>query len=101
MSGPKKKQISKQAAAIQLPPKNKPFYSTPSFLYSLLFVFGCLLYINTIHHDFAYDDVVVVSGNRFTLEGFKGIPSLFKNDLFAGASSSNHTISIEGGRYRP
>jgi hypothetical protein len=42
----------------------------------ILGVFALALYANTLGHSFAFDDMVVVQGNRFTQQGFAGIPRI-------------------------
>ncbi|MFH1004859.1 MAG: tetratricopeptide repeat protein [Bacteroidota bacterium] len=69
------------------------------WIYIFLFVFAIGLYLNTLNHDFAFDDSVVITGNKFTKQGTKGIYELVTNDLFAGIYG--RALDLEGGRYRP
>ena len=39
------------------------------------------LYFNTLGHQYAFDDSIVITGNSFTLEGFAGIGDLMTPDL--------------------
>jgi tetratricopeptide (TPR) repeat protein len=57
--------------------------------------FAC--YGNTIPNDFAYDDAVVITENKFTQRGIAGIPDIFRNNTFAG--SYENVPMLE--RYRP
>jgi tetratricopeptide (TPR) repeat protein len=58
------------------------------------------LYANTLGFDYALDDHIVVTDNRFTHEGLAGIPAIFAHDSMAGYYGTN-TIPVAGGRYRP
>ena len=77
-------------------------------------VFVFALYGNTLNHSFVLDDTMVITLNRFTQQGIKGIPSILKYDTFAGvlmavyedsaieADPLNKNLTIvAGGRYRP
>lgn len=67
--------------------------------YIFLFVFAVLLYANTLNHKFAFDDSVVITGNKYTLQGFDGIKTLATKDLFFGIYGNS--LDLEGGRWRP
>src|ERR1035437_10652562 len=73
----------------------------PSFrwAYIFLFVFAVVLYANTLNHKFAFDDSVVITGNKYTLQGFEGIKTLATKDLFYGIYGN--ALDLEGGRWRP
>ena len=72
-----------------------------------------ILYGNTLNHFYALDDVMVLTNNRFTQQGIKGIPDLLKYDSFVGdflslydddmtADRLNRELAYNvGGRYRP
>jgi tetratricopeptide (TPR) repeat protein len=63
---------------------------------------GFVLYINTLGHDFALDDAIVITENMFTTEGVSGIPGLLKNDTFYGFfKEEGKSRLVAGGRYRP
>ncbi len=78
--------------SLQNPPKYLP--------HTLLFLFGFLLYANTFTFEFALDDKIVISHNSFTKKGIKGIPEIFKNEVFTGFFGKKKNL-VEGGRYRP
>lgn len=63
-------------------------------------VLGFVLYANTIGHDYALDDAIVITQNKFTKKGFEGIPDLFKYDTFTGFFGVEKNL-VAGGRYRP
>src|SRR5690606_20899622 len=68
----------------------------------ILFTRGALLYANTLRHDYAVDDAIVIYDNEFTTKGVSGIPSLLKYDTFRGFFKVEGKESlVSGGRYRP
>lgn len=63
---------------------------------------GVLLYVNTLGHQYALDDAIVITENMFTTDGFKGIPGLLKYDTFYGFFKEEGKAQlVAGGRYRP
>ena len=67
----------------------------------LLFtICGFLLYGNTIGHDFALDDAIVIQDNEFTKKGLQGIWDQLTNDQFTGFYGVKKEL-VSGGRYRP
>ncbi len=68
----------------------------------LITAFAFLLYANTLSHDFAQDDAIVITDNMFTVEGVSGIPGLLTNDTFFGFfKEEGKEKLVSGGRYRP
>ena len=65
-----------------------------------LFIFGFLLYANTIGHDYTVDDAIVITDNDFVKEGFGGIGKILRNDTFLGFFKVEKSL-VAGGRYRP
>lgn len=59
-----------------------------------------LLYINTIGHDYAQDDAIVITENEFTTQGISGIDDIFANESFVGYFKQQKSI-LAGSRYRP
>jgi len=55
---------------------------------------GFLLYANTIPNLYALDDIMIITKNKFILQGFKGIPALFSIDIW-------HFGNVTLGYYRP
>ena len=49
----------------------------PYALYLLLFLMAFLLYANTIPHEYAWDDKIVIEKNPRVRQGISGIPDLF------------------------
>ena len=68
----------------------------------IVFVFGFLLYANTLGHDFTQDDAIVIYDNMYTTQGVKGIGGLFSKDTFFGFFKEEGKANlVSGGRYRP
>ncbi|HFA48970.1 MAG TPA: tetratricopeptide repeat protein [Bacteroidetes bacterium] len=94
----RKKPVSKKTAqAVALPDTN--FIRRYSWI---IFAFGVLLYLNTLRHNYAVDDAIVIYDNEFTTKGVAGIPDLLKYDSFRGFFKVEGKASlVSGGRYRP
>ena len=78
------------------------FFNNTGLQSILLFVFGFLLYANTLTHGFVQDDAIVITDNMFTTQGVKGIPGILSKDTFFGffKVEGKETL-VSGGRYRP
>ena len=59
-----------------------------------------MLYGNTLTHEFALDDAIVINDNSFTKKGFAGIWDQLSNDQFMGFYGEKKEL-VSGGRYRP
>lgn len=66
----------------------------------MLFILSILLYANTLTHDYALDDSLVITKNVFTKKGLEGLPEIFTLDSFTGFFGKHQTL-VAGGRYRP
>lgn len=66
----------------------------------LIFVLSCALYANTLFHQYAVDDSIVILRNKFTKKGFAGMPGIWGEDTFTGFFGSKRNL-VAGGRYRP
>jgi tetratricopeptide (TPR) repeat protein len=66
----------------------------------LVFLSGMMLYANSVANDYAMDDLMVITSNKFTARGVSGIPDLYKYDTFVGFFDDQKTV-VAGGRYRP
>lgn len=67
-----------------------------------IFFLGCLLYANTLGHDYTQDDAIVIYDNMYTTQGVKGIPGLLTRDTFFGFFKvEGKSRLVQGGRYRP
>ena len=69
-------------------------------IYGLIVLISFIVYGNTLGHEYALDDVYVITQNNFTKQGLAGIPDIFSSDQFAGKYGSGKNIVV-GGRYRP
>ena len=80
--------------------------------YIIFCIFGIILYANSLTNDFALDDAIVITKNKFTQKGVAGIGEIFKYDTFTGfwlTSEKDKTAEqiqrekklVVGGRYRP
>lgn len=63
-------------------------------------MFCFLLYGNTLSHDYALDDTIVITKNDFTKQGIQGIPEILSHDSFTGFFGEEKNL-VTGGRYRP
>jgi len=89
--------------------KNKTAGWIPHLVFAIL---AFILYSNTLNHFFVFDDEVVITKNSFTQKGIKGIPDIFKYDLYIGLLVNLYPEKtaeqfreefkmVAGGRYRP
>lgn len=69
------------------------------FLIIILLTF--ILYGNTLFHDYALDDAIVIIENEYTLSGFEGIGNIFSEEFFSGFFDEKDKNLVAGGRYRP
>ncbi len=60
-----------------------------------LFLFGILLYANTINHDYVLDDAAAITKNKIVQRGVDGIPELLKTGFYYGYFGYNNNL------YRP
>ncbi|HNQ68326.1 MAG TPA: tetratricopeptide repeat protein [Bacteroidales bacterium] len=113
MSKAKNKPKPKQTVATeQKPIPTKKGLSFDWKIFLVLGIFAFILYGNTLNHDYALDDAIVITNNQFTQKGIDGIPDIFKYDTFVGfwlTSYKDRTAEqiqeekklVAGGRYRP
>ena len=71
----------------------------PGYAGWLIFAFAFLLYANTLDLKFALDDSLMITENKYTVSGIKGIPDILSHDAFEGFLGKNNLLP--GGRYRP
>ncbi len=76
------------------------FFTNKKLHLILLFIFGFLLYANTIPHDYTVDDAIVITDNDFVKKGVAGIREILGNDTFLGFFKVEKNL-VAGGRYRP
>jgi len=75
-----------------------PFNWKPALLLGLI---AFLLYSNTLNHEFAFDDSLVITENKITQKGFAGIAELASSDFFKGTYGDDKGDELSGGRWRP
>ena len=68
---------------------------------AIVSILACIVYLNTLGHEFVLDDAIVVSENVFTQDGIAGWPDLLTNDTFYGFFQADKGNLVSGGRYRP
>ncbi|WP_420459706.1 hypothetical protein [Neolewinella sp.] len=79
-----------------------PWYRQARIQAISLFALGFLLYANTLGHDFALDDAIVITNNTVVQRGVAGWPALFTHDSFYGFfGEQERGALVAGGRYRP
>jgi tetratricopeptide (TPR) repeat protein len=79
---------------------NTPAKQDSKLPFLLAFLFGFILYANTIPFNYALDDKIYITSNSFTKQGLDGLGEIWSNDLMTGFFGSKKNL-VEGGRYRP
>lgn len=99
----KKQKIKKRTTTTQITPSTTSSWLTNTRLHKwVIFTLACLLYANTLTHDYTQDDAIVIYDNMFTTKGFEGIPGILKYDTFYGFFKTEGKAKlVAGGRYRP
>jgi tetratricopeptide (TPR) repeat protein len=68
----------------------------------IIIAVSCILvYSNTIQHDYASDDQMVIFDNKFVTAGTDSIGRILTTDAFEGFFGERGSQLISGGRYRP
>ena len=81
---------------------NLPWYRRSRLQGVGLFVLSCLVYANTLGHDYALDDAIVITDNTVVQRGVAGWVDLFTHDTFYGFfGEEDRAALVAGGRYRP
>jgi len=65
-----------------------------------LFVAITIAYANSLFNEYALDDAIVITDNKFTKKGFDGLTDIFSYDSFTGFFGKEKDL-VAGGRYRP
>lgn len=66
----------------------------------ILLVITLLVYGNTLNNQYALDDAIVVTENKFVQKGLDGIDEIFTTESFTGFFGFDKKL-VAGGRYRP
>lgn len=84
------------------PSAELPWYRIARFQAIGLFLLSFLLYANTLGHDYALDDAIVLTDNEIVQRGVSGWGELFGHDTFYGFFMDDGKAGlVAGGRYRP
>lgn len=94
-----RRQPAREAVSIPAPPKGTGKFSLIQKQNLFLIILALGLYANTLGHDFALDDALFITQNKFTLKGVDGIPEIMSSDAFVGLFGNANLLP--GGRYRP
>jgi len=71
------------------------------YKYLSVIILTFILYGNTLFHDYALDDTMVIVENEYTMSGFKGLDEIFTENFFSGLFERKNINLVAGGRYRP
>ncbi len=66
----------------------------------VLMLLAAVLYANTLSHDYALDDKIVITNNQFTQKGLAGIADHLTTESFVGFFGKRKEL-VAGARYRP
>jgi tetratricopeptide (TPR) repeat protein len=70
------------------------------FIWLIAFAGSFVLYGNTLFHQYALDDAIVITQNEYTKKGISGISEILTTDSFTGFFGEQKNL-VAGGRYRP
>lgn len=70
------------------------------FIWLIAFAGSFILYGNTLFHQYALDDAIVITQNEYTKKGISGISEILTTDSFTGFFGQQKNL-VAGGRYRP
>lgn len=91
---PVKKTSKTQLPEVMIAPST-PLKSLLGYI-AFLAVVAISLYLGSVNHDFAYDDMSVVKNNRFIQQGIDGFGNILKTQYFAGYNPDMNAMA-----YRP
>jgi protein O-mannosyl-transferase len=91
--------VSKPSKAVVAVSKTS-FFKENALVLVVLSVLAFGLYASTIRFDYALDDTMVITSNKFTQRGFDGIGDIFRYESFRGYFGEQKNL-LEGDRYRP
>jgi hypothetical protein len=66
----------------------------------LVGILAAAIYLPTISFDYAFDDMLLITRNRYTQAGLRGWAEILTHDSFAGFFEGPENY-LPGGRYRP
>ena len=91
--------VSKPSKTVMTSSKTS-FFKENALVLVVLSVLAFGLYASTVRFDYALDDTMVITGNKFTQRGFDGIGDIFRYESFRGYFGEQKNL-LEGDRYRP
>lgn len=92
----KKEQSVIKQTNVSVPVLNKPRNNKLKFQLSFfLGILAFILYANTLKHDYAFDDALVITENSIVQKGAAAIPEILQTNYVAGRNHSTSTM------YRP
>jgi len=97
---PKPKKTVKASTPLKEASFTNSFWVNKKMHLIVICVISCLLYANTLTHQYAVDDSIVILRNKFTKKGFAGMSGIFGEDTFTGFFGTKRNL-VAGGRYRP
>lgn len=98
----KKLKKSRKKVSVSEPPSKLPWQRNTKWHRIFIVALGLILYANTLGHNYAQDDAIVIYDNMFVQEGISGIPGLLSKDTFFGFFKEEGKANlVSGGRYRP
>ncbi len=66
----------------------------------IFLIVSFILFGNTMGNRYCLDDAIVITQNKFTQQGLKGIDDIFANESFTGFFGESKAL-VSGARYRP
>lgn len=94
---PKKSSAKSSTPAKQAGLNKGKFDKTP---YLFIFFFAFAIYANSLVNQYALDDRLTITENKFTTKGVHGIVDILSYDTFVGFFGRAQKL-VAGGRYRP
>ena len=95
----KAKQAAKASPKVEIAPKQRAWLP-----YAVIMALTFLLYANTLKHEYALDDAIVITNNSYTQLAKKdlggSLSKIFTTEAFEGYFGRKTNL-VEGGRYRP
>jgi hypothetical protein len=99
---PMAKQSTQKKGKTLTPMKGLPWYQQVRIQLLVVFLVAAGVYVNTLGHDYALDDAIVITDNVIVQQGISGWGELFTYDTFYGFFQDEDKAQlVAGGRYRP
>lgn len=96
------KQSKQKKRTVPASAERLPWYRTYRVQILAITLLAAGVYLNTLAHDYALDDAIVITDNVIVQKGIAGWPELFTYDTFYGFFQDEGKAQlVAGGRYRP